>query len=111
MVLLLSGGGSALLSAPCPGITLEDLILTNQVLLGCGADITEINTIRKHISLVKGGLLAKIAAPAKIFTLILSDVMGDPIDMIASGPTAPDPSTFQESLDIIRKYNLEFLSL
>jgi len=109
VVLLLSGGGSALLSAPCPGITLEDLILTNQVLLGCGADITEINTIRKHISLVKGGLLAKIAAPAKIFTLILSDVMGDPIDMIASGPTAPDPSTFQDALNIIQKYNLEIL--
>ena len=109
VIILLSGGGSALLSSPCPGITLQDLILTNQVLLGCGANITEINTIRKHISLVKGGLLAKIAAPAKIVTLILSDVMGDHIDMIASGPTAPDPSTFQDALDIIRKYNLENL--
>ncbi len=109
VVFLLSGGGSALLSAPCPGITLRDLILTNQVFLGCGATINEINTIRKHISLVKGGLLANIAAPAKIFTLILSDVIGDPIDMIASGPTAPDPSTFQDSLNIIQKYNLEKL--
>ena len=109
VIFLLSGGGSALLSAPCPGITLEDLILTNQVLLSCGADIKEINTIRKHISLVKGGLLAKIAAPAKTVTLILSDVMGDPIDMIASGPTAPDPSTFQDGLNIIQKYNLEIL--
>ncbi len=109
VVLLLSGGGSALLSAPSPGITLQDLILTNQVLLGCGANITEINTIRKHISLVKGGLLARIAAPAKIVTLILSDVMGDPIDMIASGPTAPDPSTFQDALNVIQKYNLEEL--
>lgn len=109
VVLLLSGGGSALLSAPCPGITLQDLILTNQVLLGCGADITEINTIRKHISLVKGGLLASIAAPAKIVTLILSDVMGDPIDMIASGPTAPDPSTFQDALNVMQKFNLDKL--
>jgi len=109
VVLLLSGGGSALLSSPCPGITLQDLILTNQVLLGCGADITEINTIRKHISLVKGGLLAKIAAPAKIVTLILSDVMSDHIDMIASGPTAPDPSTYQDGLNVIQKYNLENL--
>ncbi|NOQ40653.1 MAG: DUF4147 domain-containing protein [Anaerolineales bacterium] len=107
VIFLLSGGGSALLSAPCPGITLQDLILTNQVLLGCGSNITEINTIRKHLSLVKGGLLAKIAAPAKIVTLILSDVMGDPVDMIASGPTAPDPSTFQDGLNIIHKYNLE----
>jgi hydroxypyruvate reductase len=109
VVLLLSGGGSALLSAPCPGITLQDLILTNQVLLGCGADITEINTIRKHISLVKGGLLASISAPAKIVTLILSDVMGDPIDMIASGPTAPDPSTFQDALNVMQKFNLDKL--
>jgi hydroxypyruvate reductase len=77
--------------------------------LGCGADITEINIIRKHISSVKGGLLASIAAPAKIVTLILSDVMGDPIDMIASGPTAPDPSTFQDALNIMQKFNLENL--
>jgi hydroxypyruvate reductase len=109
VVILLSGGGSTLFSAPSPGISLPDLIFTNQVLLGCGADITEINIIRKHISSVKGGLLASIAAPAKIVTLILSDVMGDPIDMIASGPTAPDPSTFQDALNIMQKFNLENL--
>ena len=104
---LLSGGGSALFCAPSPGISLDDLITSTQRLLASGADIKEINTLRKHISEVKGGQLARIAKPAKIVTLILSDVMGDPLDMIASGPTVPDPSTFQNAMNVIHKYDLQ----
>lgn len=107
ILFLLSGGGSALLAGPYPGLTLKDLRLTNQILLSCGADIKEINTIRKHISTVKGGQLAKIAVPAKLFTLILSDVMGNQLDMIASGPTTPDPSTYQDAVEIIERYDLD----
>jgi len=109
VLFLISGGGSALLAAPSPGISLDALIYTNQLLLSCGAEINEINTIRKHISSVKGGRLARLAAPAKLITLILSDVIGDPIDMIASGPTSPDSSTFQDAMQIINKYKLEAL--
>ncbi len=109
VLFLLSGGGSALLAAPSPGISFDALVNTNQLLLNCGAEINEINTIRKHISSVKGGRLASLAAPAKLITLILSDVIGDPIDMIASGPTSPDPSTFQDARQIIKKYKLEAL--
>ncbi|MGB2964376.1 MAG: glycerate kinase [Anaerolineales bacterium] len=107
VILLLSGGGSALFCAPSPGISLDDLIKTTQCLLASGADIKEINTLRKHISEVKGGQLARKTGPAKTVTLILSDVMGDPLDMIASGPTVPDPSTFQNALDVIQKYDLQ----
>jgi len=109
VLFLISGGGSALLAAPSPGISLDALVYTNQILLSCGAEINEINTIRKHISSVKGGRLASLAAPAKLITLILSDVIGDPIDMIASGPTSPDSSTFQDAMQIINKYKLEAL--
>jgi len=109
VLFLISGGGSALLASPSPGISLDALINTNQLLLSCGAEINEINTVRKHISSVKGGRLASLAAPAKLITLILSDVIGDPIDMIASGPTAPDPSTFQDVMEIIKKYELDAL--
>ena len=107
VLVLLSGGGSALFCDPSPGISLDDLIKTTQCLLASGADIKEINTLRKHISEVKGGQLARIAKPAKIVTLILSDVMGDPLDMIASGPTVPDPSTFQNAMNVIHKYDLQ----
>jgi hydroxypyruvate reductase len=107
VLFLISGGGSALLASPSPGISLDDLVNTNQLLLSCGAEINEINTIRKHISSIKGGRLASLAAPAKLITLILSDVIGDPIDMIASGPTLPDSSTFQDAMQIINKYKLE----
>ncbi|MCJ7718155.1 MAG: DUF4147 domain-containing protein [Anaerolineales bacterium] len=107
VLFLISGGGSALLASPSPGINLDALIVTNQVLLDCGATINEINTIRKHISSVKGGKLASLAAPATLITLVLSDVIGDAIDMVSSGPTAPDPSTFQDSLKVIKKYNLD----
>jgi hydroxypyruvate reductase len=104
---LISGGGSALFSDPLEGITLNDLQRTNQALLDCGATINEINTIRKHLSRVKGGQLARIISPAENISLILSDVMGDPLDMIASGPTVADPTTFQDAQDIVHKYNLD----
>jgi hydroxypyruvate reductase len=104
---LISGGGSSLLCLPADGISLEDKRQTTKVLLASGADIDEMNCIRKHISKVKGGGLAKIASPARLINLILSDVIGDRIDTIASGITAPDQTTFQDALAIVRKYALE----
>jgi hydroxypyruvate reductase len=107
VICLISGGGSALLLAPVEGISLEEKQKTTQVLLDCGASIQEINTIRKHLSLVKGGKLAKLAYPAHLQSLILSDVVGDRLDTIASGPTVPDPTTFEDCLQIIKKYKLQ----
>ena len=104
---LISGGGSSLLCLPADGISLEDKRQTTKALLASGANIDEMNCIRKHISKVKGGGLAKIASPARLINLILSDVIGDRIDTIASGITAPDPTTFQDALSIVRKYALE----
>ena len=104
---LISGGGSSLFCLPADGISLEDKRQTTRALLASGADIDEMNCIRKHISKVKGGGLAKIASPARLINLILSDVIGDRIDTIASGITAPDPTTFQDALSIVRKYALE----
>ena len=104
---LISGGGSSLFCLPADGISLEDTRQTTRVLLASGADIDEMNCIRKHISKVKGGGLAKIASPARLINLILSDVIGDRIDTIASGITAPDHTTFQDALSIVRKYALE----
>jgi glycerate-2-kinase len=106
VIVLLSGGGSALLPMPQKGITLDDKKRTTEHLLMCGAKIDEINIIRKHISKIKGGRLAEAAYPAKVLTLIISDVVGDKIDAIASGPTAPDNSTFFDCMEIIRKYDL-----
>lgn len=106
-VVVLSGGGSALLAAPADGIDLADKQRTTELLLASGATITEINTIRKHISLSKGGLLAKAAYPATVITLILSDVVGDPFDVIASGPTVADESSFSDCIKIIRRYDIE----
>lgn len=103
---LLSGGGSALLPLPAEGITLEEKQELTQLLLDSGADIKEINTIRKHLSQIKGGWVARWAYPATVITFILSDVVGDPLDVIASGPTVPDPSTFQEAWEILKKYDL-----
>jgi glycerate 2-kinase len=103
---LISGGGSALMISPCEGIRLEDKKKLTQLLLECGATIDEINTIRKHISRVKGGRLAHAAYPAQTVSLILSDVIGDRIDSIASGPTAPDPTTFDDCCEILQRYNL-----
>jgi hydroxypyruvate reductase len=100
---LISGGGSALSPAPPPGITLEDKQEVTRLLLGSGATIHEINTVRKHISRIKGGQLARLAHPARMVSLILSDVVGDDLDTIASGPTVPDAGTFQDALGILKK--------
>jgi len=107
VVLLLSGGGSALLPCPVDEITLEDKIRTTQTLLDCGATIHEVNTVRKHISKIKGGRLARLAYPATLVSLILSDVVGDSLDVIASGPTVPDSSSFADCLRVIARYKLE----
>ncbi len=106
VLFLISGGGSALLPLPADGITLEEKKEITQLLLDCGADIKEINTIRKHISQMKGGWLARWAYPSTVITFILSDVVGDPLDVIASGPTVPDTSTFQDAWDILKRYGL-----
>jgi len=103
---LISGGGSALLAAPSDTISLEDKQIVTDLLLKAGASIEEINSVRKHISAVKGGRLAALAYPARIISLILSDVVGDRLDVIASGPTTPDSSTFKMALDVVRKYQL-----
>ena len=107
VICLLSGGGSALLVAPLPGITLEDKQRTTELLLRAGATIDELNAVRKHLSAVKGGRLAQIACPATVVTLILSDVIGDRLDVIASGPTASDSSTFSDASQVIEKYGLK----
>ncbi|MFC1828011.1 glycerate kinase [Thermodesulfobacteriota bacterium] len=104
---LISGGGSALLPFPVPGLTLKDKQDTITVLLSCGASIHEINTIRKHTSMVKGGRLAQAAHPATLVSLILSDVVGDDLDVIASGTTVPDPTTFFDCMEILSKYNIK----
>ncbi|HSR12626.1 MAG TPA: glycerate-2-kinase family protein, partial [Thermodesulfobacteriota bacterium] len=106
VIVLLSGGGSALLPGPAEGITLEEKQATTNLLLGCGATIQEINAVRKHLSAVKGGGLAALASPATVVSLILSDVIGDPLDAIASGPTVPDPTTFEDCVRILNRYDL-----
>lgn len=106
LIFLISGGGSALLTLPAKDIVLVDIQALITALLSCGATINEINTLRKHLSQVKGGLLARRAAPAQVVTLVLSDVVGDPLDVIASGPTVPDTSTFSDALGILEKYNI-----
>jgi len=106
VLFLISGGGSALLSAPSASIQLDDLQTLTRSLLSCGASIQEINTIRKHLSRVKGGQLARLAYPAQIIALILSDVVGDSLNVIASGPTVPDPTTYNDALSVLSKYGL-----
>jgi glycerate 2-kinase len=106
VIFLLSGGGSALLPFPAGHIDLKEKQEVTQLLLDCGADIKEINTIRKHISMIKGGWLAKWAFPSTVIGFILSDVVGDRLDVIGSGPTVPDPSTFEEAWEILKKYDL-----
>ena len=103
---LLSGGGSALLPCPVEGVSLSEKQLTTKLLLECGADIHEINAIRKHLSRIKGGGLTRTAYPATIISLILSDVIGDDLDVIASGPTVGDKSTFDDCMKVIEKYHL-----
>lgn len=106
VVCLISGGGSALLVSPYNGITLSDKQNVTELLLKSGADIYELNSVRKHISKVKGGRLAEIAYPAKVISLILSDVIGDRFDVIASGTTSPDSTTYNDALRILKKYSL-----
>ncbi len=104
VLFLLSGGGSALFELPL--IPAEELQDVTRQLLACGADIVEINTLRKRLSAVKGGRFAQHCAPAKVFSIILSDILGDPPDMIASGPTCPDSSTCADAMEIVRRYDL-----
>lgn len=104
--LLVSGGASALLTSPADGLTLLDYQQLTEILLNSGANINELNTLRKHIDIVKGGGLARIAHPTRLISLILSDVIGDPIDVIASGPTTPDPTTFFQCSQIIDNYGI-----
>jgi glycerate 2-kinase len=106
LICLISGGGSALFVSPYEGITLNEKQKVTELLLKAGANISELNTVRKHISKVKGGRLAEIAYPAKIISLILSDVIGDRLDVIASGPTAPDKMKYNEALKVLEKYGL-----
>lgn len=104
---LISGGGSALLPMPADDITLEEKQRVTEMLLQCGASIDEINAVRKHISLSKGGQMARVAYPATTINLMLSDVVGDRIDVIASGPFVPDPSTFHCAMEVFRKYEIK----
>jgi len=106
IICLLSGGGSSLMPQPSAGVSLRDKRRVTDALLKSGATINEINIVRKHISAFKGGWLAKRAYPATVVNLILSDVVGDPLDSIASGPTVPDPSTFQDAIEILKRYGL-----
>jgi glycerate 2-kinase len=106
VLVLISGGGSALTPAPVPPITIADKQAVTRLLLAAGATINQLNTVRKHLSLLKGGQLARAAAPARVHALLLSDVIGDPIDVIASGPTAPDDSTFAEALAILDRFGM-----
>jgi glycerate 2-kinase len=103
---LFSGGASPLLVSPAQGIQLEDKLICTQLLQNSGADIHELNAVRKHLSTIKGGGLARLLAPAQVVSLILSDVVGDEVDTIASGPMSPDPTTFGDCLEIFRKYQL-----
>ncbi|MBT4138085.1 MAG: glycerate kinase, partial [Candidatus Latescibacteria bacterium] len=106
VICVISGGGSALTPAPVGGVNLADKQETTRLLLACGANIVELNAIRKHLSRIKGGGMARIAFPATVVALMLSDVIGDPMDVIASGPTVPDTATFQTCMDILDKYDL-----
>jgi len=106
IICLLSGGGSSLMPQPCCGVSLRDKRRVTDALLKSGATINEINAVRKHISGFKGGWLAKRAYPATVVNLILSDVVGDPLDSIASGPTVPDPTTFEDAIEILKRHGL-----
>ncbi len=107
LLCLISGGGSALLALPAPGITLEDKQAINRALLRSGASISEMNCVRKHLSAIKGGRLAAAAAPAKVVSLIISDVPGDDPAIIASGPTVADPTTSADAAAILSKYGID----
>ncbi len=104
---LISGGGSALMALPAGSITLEQKQAVNKMLLRSGATINEMNIVRKHLSQIKGGRLARACVPARLHTLVISDVVGDDLSAIASGPTVPDPSTYADALEVTRKYTME----
>lgn len=106
LIVALSGGASALLADPVPDISLAEYRRTTDLLLRAGANIRELNTVRKHLSTLKGGQTAALAYPATVLSLILSDVIGDPLDVIASGPTAPDPATFRDAVAVLQRFNL-----
>lgn len=107
VICLISGGGSALLSLPAPGLTLDDKQMVNKALLKSGATISEMNCVRKHLSAIKGGRLAASCAPARVVSLLISDVPGDDPAAIASGPTVADPTTFADARAIVRKYAID----
>jgi hydroxypyruvate reductase len=104
---LISGGGSALMALPAEGVTLEEKQAVNKALLRSGANISEMNCVRKHLSAIKGGRLARAAAPARVVALMISDVPNDDLSVIASGPTVPDPTTREEALAVLAKYKIE----
>ena len=106
LLFLISGGGSALFEDPLPGLTLADIVDINKQMLACGADVVELNMIRKRLSSVKAGRFAQICSPAKVFTVVLSDVLGDRLDSIASGPAAPDLFTVDDVKEVVKKYKL-----
>ena len=107
VIALISGGGSALMALPAPGLTLGDKQGVNRALLACGATIHEMNAVRKHLSAIKGGRLAAAAAPARVITLAISDVPGDDPAVIASGPTVPDPTTYADARRLIERYGIQ----
>ncbi len=106
LIVLLSGGGSAMLTLPAGDLTLDDLRAVTEALQLAGAPIESLNAVRKHCEQLKGGGLARLAAPARVWAFILSDVVGDPLDVIASGPTAPDPTTYADALDVLARYGV-----
>jgi glycerate-2-kinase len=106
VICLISGGGSALMPLPAEGVTLADIQGVTGRLLRAGATINELNAVRKHLSAFKGGQLARACRPARVVSLILSDVVGDPLDTIASGPTAPDPTTFADAIDVLERHGV-----
>jgi hydroxypyruvate reductase len=106
VVCVISGGGSALAPLPVPGVSLAEKQAVTRLLLEAGATINELNAVRKHLSRLKGGQLARAAAPAPVVALLLSDVVGDPLDVIASGPTVPDPTTFADALGVLDRFGL-----
>ena len=106
VLVLVSGGGSALMTLPPPRVSLGDVQTTTGALLQAGADIAQLNTVRKHLDLLKGGQLARAAMPAPVLALVLSDVVGDPLDVIASGPVSPDPSTFEMAIATLERFDL-----
>lgn len=106
LICLISGGGSALMTLPHAGVSLPDLRALTSDLLACGARVDEVNILRRHLDSLKGGGLARLASPARVVSLILSDVVGNPLEAVASGPTAPDPSTREDARRVLEKYGL-----